>query len=541
MAQPERKSTTIDTSPAAGSRDLPTLVYLHALGSSREAFADVGALLSGEFDVLGIDLPGFGDEAAKGAATVEETVQFVIAKLAFAAPHRWILVGHSMGGKIASLVASRVLAGTAPLFGLCGVVLLAGSPVSPEPMDEARRAEMLGWAHGSDGGGIGPQDARTFIDANIAGPLAPAADALMLRDLARTAPEAWTAWFNRGSLEDWSATTETMEVPALIVSGREDGDLGEGAQQRLNGALYPRATFAVVDGAAHLLPLEKPTVVADLIRNFWRDEAGTAPVVPRDTAAVIASAHTSARTRGILARRALADDPRYAPQSLTPAALETLRAVADRVVPQDGPRIDLAARVDAQLAAGKGDGWRNADLPADTEAYRLGLQALSGFANLPAPEQDIRLHTLADPHTATADATTSTDGGAEGGDAERGGGGRRVDAPAASRLTPSQLATWFEDARTDLVRIWLAHPASLARVGFDGFATGGDGERKQGFQLLAAGQRETWEPAPQPAPTRGASPSATDPAAGAGASPSAAAPAAATTPLSSTDQAGASA
>jgi hypothetical protein len=56
------------------------------------------------------------------------------------------------------------------------------------------------------------------------------------------------------------------------------------------------------------------------------------------------------------------------------------------------------------------------------------------------------------------------------------------------------MAVWFEDARTDLVRQWLAHPATMARIGFDGFANGGDGARKQGFERLAAGEREAWEP-----------------------------------------------
>ena len=34
----------------------------------------------------------------------------------------------------------------------------------------------------------------------------------------------------------------------------------------------------------------------------------------------------------------------------------------------------------------------------------------------------------------------------------------------------------------------------MAAIDFDGYANGGDGVRKQGFQLLAAGQREAWEP-----------------------------------------------
>ncbi|MCS5713481.1 alpha/beta hydrolase [Herbiconiux sp. CPCC 205716] len=464
----ERNGTAIPHTPAALPDELPTLVCLHALGSSRHAFDTLGARLDGRFRMLALDLPGFGDEAARGAVTVEETVDYVLARIAFAAPQRWLLVGHSMGGKIATLVADRVLSGEAPVFGLAGVVLLAGSPPSPEPMEEERREQMIGWA---SRGPVSGADARTFIDANTAGPLSPADDALVVRDLARTAPEAWIAWLNRGSEEDWRPVVEPLPVPALIVSGREDGDLGEQAQRELNGPVYPHATFAVVDGAAHLLPIEQPGEVAALIDSLWQLSAGRGPAVPRDVAAVIASDRTSRRTRGILARRALGDDVLYEPQTLTPAQLTTLRAVAARVVPQEGEPIDLAARLDAQLAAGAGDGWRNASLPADPEAYALALDALRGFEGAAPDEQDSRLERLA-----------------------------AGEAPAGGALSGAQLASWFEDACADLAKLWLAHPASLARVGFDGFATGGDGVRKQGFQLLVAGAREQWEPAPRPRP-----------------------------------------
>ncbi len=61
-------------------------------------------------------------------------------------------------------------------------------------------------------------------------------------------------------------------------------------------------------------------------------------------------------------------------------------------------------------------------------------------------------------------------------------------------LDAGQLRTWFEDAGVDLVKQWLAHPATMSDIDYDGFANGGDGVRKQGFQLLGAGQREAWEP-----------------------------------------------
>lgn len=68
-------------------------------------------------------------------------------------------------------------------------------------------------------------------------------------------------------------------------------------------------------------------------------------------------------------------------------------------------------------------------------------------------------------------------------------------ASAAGGPSPELMQGWFEDARTDLVRQWLAHPATMARIGWDAAANGGDGERKQGFDRLAAGEREGWEPA----------------------------------------------
>lgn len=207
--------------------------------------------------------------------------------------------------------------------------------------------------------------------------------------------------------------------------------------------------------------------LASAIREFWAQEAGTGPAVPADVARVIASARTSTRVRALLAARLLADDPRYAPRVLTAAQLATLRAIADRVVPQDDAlgttgRIDIAARVDAQLADGDGDGWRNADLPADPVAYGLALDALAGFELASTAEQEARLDALGD--------------------------------EPQGALSAEQLSAWFEDCRVDLVRQWLAHPASMARIGYDGYATGGDTLPLAGFSALGADQHDDWEP-----------------------------------------------
>ncbi len=85
------------------------------------------------------------------------------------------------------------------------------------------------------------------------------------------------------------------------------------------------------------------------------------------------------------------------------AQLGALRAVLARVVPRSG--IDLAARMDAMLASGTGDGWRFAGLPSDVEACRAALLTLDvaaqglhecNFDRLDAGAQDSVLERVAE-------------------------------------------------------------------------------------------------------------------------------------------------
>lgn len=62
-------------------------------------------------------------------------------------------------------------------------------------------------------------------------------------------------------------------------------------------------------------------------------------------------------------------------------------------------------------------------------------------------------------------------------------------------LDAEEMSLWFEDLRGDAVRIYLAHPASLARIGFSGIGAGGDdAETLPGFVRVGIGDPEPWEP-----------------------------------------------
>ncbi|KQM86087.1 hypothetical protein ASE67_09485 [Sphingomonas sp. Leaf23] len=83
-------------------------------------------------------------------------------------------------------------------------------------------------------------------------------------------PAAWTGWLERGSREDGDRRVRSRPIPALIVAGAEDCDLGEAAQRRVNLPQYPSGRVEVVADAAHLIPLEQPDRLATLIADHLR-------------------------------------------------------------------------------------------------------------------------------------------------------------------------------------------------------------------------------------------------------------------------------
>lgn len=439
----------------------PTLVFLHALGASAGEWHGVIDHLPNR-DCVALDLPGFGDAAATGYADVGAMADWLADEIRCRTLTACVLVGHSMGGKVVTLVAARAAAGEVGLSGVLGVVLVAASPPAPEPMDEERRAEMIGWF--ADGR-IDCADAAAFIDANSATTLpAPLRDAA-IADVRRSNRQAWLGWLERGSREDWSEAAGRIAIPALILAGAEDGDLGEDAQRRLNLPHYATAEVQVIAAAAHLIPYEQPQRLAALIDGHTASVAASALSAPFAT--LLGSDRVSRRTRAALLERT------RAPASgavWTSEERATLAALVAQILPDAAGDTLVADHILAGIADGAGDGWRFAALPPDREAWRRGLATLTaaGFAALD-PDAQTRL-------------------------LERVAGGEVGDTDDSTQLSPEQMVLWFEDVRAETVRVWMSLPATMAAIGYDGFAVGGDGRRKQGYTRTGADDPEPWQP-----------------------------------------------
>ena len=239
-----------------GKGDL-TLVFLHYWGGLSQTWKHVTAKLTAKFHTVAIDHRGWGESDAPSngyaladlAADAEGVIQALNLK-------RYVLVGHSMGGKVAQLIASRQPAG------LVGLVLVAPSPPTPMVMPPEAR-EMMAGSYAS----------RETVEAAIDNVLT--AKALssedreqVIKDSLRGAAPAKVAWPRATSLEDTSRQVSAINVPTVVIAGELDKiDTVETLKKELLTRI-PQAVLHVVPGTGHLSMLESPEEVARLIGDF---------------------------------------------------------------------------------------------------------------------------------------------------------------------------------------------------------------------------------------------------------------------------------
>ncbi|MDP4002649.1 alpha/beta hydrolase [Methylobacterium sp. NEAU K] len=459
------------------------LFCLHFLGGSARSWQRLAYALGNAPTCVPVDLPGFGNAAGSMGFSVDAMADHVAAAIRSRAPARFGIAGHSMGAKVALALARRSEDGEPGLEGLTDLILVSGSPPSPEPIPEDRRARMIAWVDADPETRF--REARAFVRDNVGAGLDPEAETRATADVLQASPQAWKAWLGSGAREDLCRRVGILHTPALILAGSEDADLGPDAQRALTAPHLARHRLVTVDGVGHLLPLERPETLADLLVAYLGDrslpEAAPAPAVPPAYAALIASNRVNGRLRTALGARAAADDPFYRPEALDPVELAILRAVFARVLPVPG--LDLAARLDRRLGSGGGDGWRFSALPPDPEAYRAGLRTLDAAARAAHGRPFLVLEGLhQDALLTLAQKGELTVPGSVGG-----------------QLDGDRMRFWFEDLRADAARLWLAHPASLARIGFSGIGAGGDrpgaiADGLPGFHQVGLDAPEPWEP-----------------------------------------------
>jgi pimeloyl-ACP methyl ester carboxylesterase len=249
----------------------PVVVLLHAGVADRRAFDGVIALLEDDaLDLVAYDRRGFG-ETPQAAAEFSH-VDDLLAVLDAAGAERAVVVGNSMGGALA-----LDLALTAP--DRVAALLLIGSAVSGMTdegeaiewtADEATGA-ILGALERAEAAGDVEEQVRLDLHLWLDGPTMPegrvgAAARELAADMNRRILSAGTQEHDGGSgLDAWHRLAE-ITAPTLATWG--DLDLPPDLPfYELIAERLPSAEGRVLEGVAHLPSLERPELVAALIRE----------------------------------------------------------------------------------------------------------------------------------------------------------------------------------------------------------------------------------------------------------------------------------
>lgn len=232
-----------------GPADGPTLVLVHGAGGSRLHWAAELRRMDGA-TVYTVDLPGHGRSAKGGCCAVSGYAEAVVSVLDAAQMDRAVIVGHSMGGAIAQTLALEVPERVEALVLIATGARLRVSPAILECIeDDLENAVEL----------ITDYAWSTEADPSLTG---------LGRDALRaTGSEVLLRDFTACDKFDVMGRLADIEAPTLVINGTED-ELTPMKYAHFLAEQIRRARLVTVEGAGHMVMLERPEEVVLPIREF---------------------------------------------------------------------------------------------------------------------------------------------------------------------------------------------------------------------------------------------------------------------------------
>jgi 3-oxoadipate enol-lactonase / 4-carboxymuconolactone decarboxylase len=241
-----------------GPEDAPVLVLGPSLGTTWHMWDRQVPELAQQWRVFRYDLPGHGGAPAYPAGSVADLAERLLATLDGLGVQRFGYAGCALGGAVGVELALRHPERVASL------ALIAASPRFGTA-DEFRQRGVIVRTNGLD------PIARTSPDRWFTAGFAAAQPAITewaVQMVRTTDPGCYIAACEVLATFDVRAELGMVGVPTLVLVGSDDQVTGP-AEARTLVAGIPDARLAVVPGASHLVPVEQPVAVTDLlVRHF---------------------------------------------------------------------------------------------------------------------------------------------------------------------------------------------------------------------------------------------------------------------------------
>jgi esterase len=239
-----------------------TLVILHGLLGSSENWRTIQRALASEIRVICLDLANHGQSPSAPIFTLETLAQDVWETLDSLGVKSFFLLGHSMGGKIAMLMAAERPERVNGLI----VVDITPHVLRPSNLFVLKACQNLRFENTMT---------RAELDAELAGyALQPETRAFLLKNVTRDEKGCffWRVPLdhliaNYASISAAIEMKQTYTGPVLLLAGgkspfhvmRHEAEIRQ---------FFPNITFEVFPEAGHLLHSEEPQRFTEAVRGF---------------------------------------------------------------------------------------------------------------------------------------------------------------------------------------------------------------------------------------------------------------------------------
>ncbi|MBU2710639.1 alpha/beta fold hydrolase [Zooshikella harenae] len=247
-----------------GLQGNPPVVLLHGLFGSLENLGSVAKALAEEFSVYSVDLRNHGRSPHHEMMNYELMANDVIRFLDSLSLTQVMILGHSMGGKVAMEVALR-----AP-DRISGLIVADIAPIRYLPHHQQVFAGLQALT-------LSGITSRTQADQDLSAYVNEAAvRSFLLKNLVKTSASGFQWRMNLSAIAKHyehimagQSSESSYEKPVLFIKGGTS-DYILPRHQEVILSLFPAAGVKIIQNAGHWLHAEKPTIFNRLVIQFLK-------------------------------------------------------------------------------------------------------------------------------------------------------------------------------------------------------------------------------------------------------------------------------
>lgn len=256
-----------------GASDRPGVVLVHGGAAHRRWWSFLAPLLAPAYHVVALDLSGHGDSGRREVYAVETWADEVLAVAAHAGMSAPVVVGHSMGGVVTVVAASR--RGQE----LAGAVVIDAPVRRPDP-----ESEQSTRSHVFKAPGVYATLEEAMRHFSLV-PRQPLEHAYIRDHVARTSlhqtPAGWTWKFDPGIFarppRGFSADLASTRCRVAVLYGELSVLVTPDVQDYMSELLGRTAPFVEIPQAHHHLLLDQPLAFLAALRAILADWEHTVP------------------------------------------------------------------------------------------------------------------------------------------------------------------------------------------------------------------------------------------------------------------------